>query len=619
MSLISKIREHSKLLVGILVTTMLGFAAQELIFYFVRRKDMKQQEVPVIAEVGHEKIFLQQYTEELEKIKYNLQAQYGAEFAELLASFYGDKILNNLIDEIIYSRVQDYGFGVGPNEMVDLIQGNHVHEEIQRYFKDPKTGEFNREKLMERLQEIAQNPEQQRGWSYFEQSIGRARVKEKVQKLFDELAYLNTLDLKWEWDVAKTRVDLKYLFLPYDAVNDEDVKIEDSDLKKYYKKYGKHFRNKEEENLIHYMVFNYEQSPEDSNEEETALNDLSENLKGAEDPESFAETNTDGQAKNVLMKFTADNIPDEVKDMKVGEVKVVRGKNLQEKNKIYRYIGKKVEVEKKDEKGKKGKKHEEKPKENFEFVVIEQNRILSDEAKNKTLELARSVQKNCVNIRQFDDFAKEKNLDLKTATIKAGDKMIGNLHKVRDFIHWVFFYDGNKCREASEPFATDKGYIVGFVEKCNKKGVKPFDEVKEEIHKRVLQRKKHRLLKEKIAGMSLDEIVQNFPTSKTGEAKDLEVKEQNLGGKNVKYAIFRTLGLEKGESSQLLADEKGCWIFSVLDKRCEPLLNEEGKRTEEFLKFCEEKRKKFVEDCRPINEKAFYKDENVKIFKNEVL
>ena len=87
----------------------------------------------------------------------------------------------------------------------------------------------------------------------------------------------------------------------------------------------------------------------------------------------------------------------------------------------------------------------------------------------------------------------------------------------------------------------------------------------------------------------------------------------------VKYALFKTLMMEKGESSKLIKDENGAFIFSLQEKRCEPILDENGKRTPEFVKFSEEVRKKFLDDYKPINEKAFYADEDVKIFKDEVL
>lgn len=600
MSLVSKMRNHSKLLVGILVVTMFGFAAESFICYLMQRNEMKNREEKIIAQVGKTPIPLQKYTNEVERVKYGFQAQYGFPMPDFFMSFYQDKILNDLIDDIIYEKVQDYGFRIGPNEMVDLIQGEHVHEEIKHYFRNPKTGEFDKEKLLNRMMEISQNPEQQAGWNQFEKSIAKLRIKEKVQNLFNAMAYLNTLDLKWEWDVAKTKVDVKYLFFPYDVIKDEEVNIKEEQLKKYYKKYKKHFENKEEKNFVHYVVFKFEQSEDDLKEEDLSLGQLLENFKNSNDPINFAESNTDGDSKHVLVKYKEEKeIPDEIKNMKVNEFKIVKPKKILEKNKIYKYLGK---------------------KEKFEFIVLEQDKVFSDETKNDILNIAKET-KVCKNIEQFDKFATDHNLKLKKTEVKSGDQFIGEFSKVRDFIHWIFFQKGNTCKNISKPFEVDKGLMVGFVEKSTKKGAKPFEEVREEILKKVLMKEKYKLLKEKISSLNTNDLSTSFDGQViSGEVSNVNCMEQKLNDKVfVKYALFKTLGMEKGETSNLVDDEKGCFIFSLLDKKTEPILDEKGGRTDEFIKFSDEVKKNFLEEYKQINEKAFHSAENVKIFKDEVL
>lgn len=626
MSLISKIRDHSKLLVGILVVTMLGFAAEEFIFYLAKKDQAKSQEEQIVAQVGREKIPLNKFLYEVDRIKYNFQAHYKFPMPDFFVKIYENNILDDLIDEIIYEKVQNYGFKVGQDEMIDLIQGEHIHKEIKDYFKDPKTGEFSKEKLLERMTEIAQNPEQQAGWNNFERSIAKLRLKEKVQNLLNSAAYLNTLDLKWEWDVEKTKVDVKYLFFPYEIIKDEDVTINEEKLKNYYNKYQKHFENKEEVNSIHYVVFDFKQSDADKQEEEHALSEVFQNFKDAEDPVSFAESNTDGKSHDVLKKYNNEkDIPDELKNMKVGDTMIVKSHDVFERNKIYKFLSKKVK-ETKDSKVKgkntKEKDVKEKAKESFEYeyVVLEQDKVFSGETKNAILNSTKEIKK-CKTIEQFDKFAEDHGLTLKKVDVKVTDTSIDEVSKVRDFIHWVFFHGGNSCKDVSDAFETDKGFLVGFVEKCKKKGPKPFDEVRDIILKKVLLKEKYRILKEKVGTMKLEELSGSFDGQViSGEAKDLECKEQNLNDKVfVKYALFKTLNMEKGETSRLLKDENGCFIISLLDKKCTPILDADGKRTPEFLAFSEEKRKTFVDDCKKIDEKAFRADVDVKIFKDEVL
>ncbi|MDR2402377.1 MAG: hypothetical protein LBD32_02875, partial [Cytophagales bacterium] len=349
-------------------------------------------------------------------------------------------------------------------------------------------------------------------------------------------------------------------------------------------------------------VFEYKQSESDKQEEKNSLNELLENFKNSDDPISFAESNTDSNGKDVLLKYKEEKeIPEDLKKMKVGEFKVVVPENLSEKNKISKYLGKKG-------------------KENFEYVVLEQDKVLSDKTKNEILNVAKTA-KACKNIEQLDKFAQEHDLKLRQADVKVGDQTVNEFSKVRDFIHWIFFKGGNSCKDVSDPFEIDKGLIVGLVGKSKKKGTKPFDEVREEIFKKVLLKRKYKILKQRISAIEVDDLRKSFAGQViSGEANDLVCKEQKLNDKvGVKYALFKTLGMEKGESSKLVEDENGGFIFYLQDKRCEPILDENGKRTEAFLKFSEEINKKFLDDYKDINEKAFYAAENVEIFKNEVL
>ena len=69
------------------------------------------------------------------------------------------------------------------------------------------------------------------------------------------------------------------------------------------------------------------------------LNELLKNFKDSEDPINFAESNTDGQSQDVLKKYDDEkDIPEELRNMKLGEVKLVKANNVFEKNKIYKLI-----------------------------------------------------------------------------------------------------------------------------------------------------------------------------------------------------------------------------------------------------------------------------------------
>lgn len=188
MAVIGKIRKHSGLIVIVVGIALAAFVLGD----FVKSGPSRSNNV---GEVNGEEITYQEFSNELEqniqiekqnKQKENLTAQeeYGIRHRTWEQMVY-DIIMNEEFDKI--------GLDVSPEELFELVQGQNPHRFILQYFTDPNTGQYNRQQVLQYLQNLDQmGPEAMNQWINFEKAIKQDRLQEKYSTLITKGYYLPT-------------------------------------------------------------------------------------------------------------------------------------------------------------------------------------------------------------------------------------------------------------------------------------------------------------------------------------------------------------------------------------------------------------------------------------------
>jgi peptidyl-prolyl cis-trans isomerase D len=178
MALINTVRKHSGLLVGI---TAIG-----LILFLIGGDVVRLGSVlsgkhkTDVGEVAGQKITLQAYQAQVKKLRRLLLD--STDEQEVLAR---DRAWQQLTTQIIYQKECDaLGLMVSEDELVDMVQGEHIHPELQIAFKNPETKQFDKQQLTDYLKKLAQMPDtQQSQWQQFESEMATLRQREKFIQL----------------------------------------------------------------------------------------------------------------------------------------------------------------------------------------------------------------------------------------------------------------------------------------------------------------------------------------------------------------------------------------------------------------------------------------------------
>lgn len=307
MALISKIREKTALVVGAVAVGLILFIVGGDLMG--PNSSMFGGPDTTVGEIAGEEIDYQEYQQAIEEVRYNYIANTGRNPSEREMNAIRQQAWDKLIAETAFAEEFDeLGVTVTESELVDMVQGNNITPEIQQAFTNPETGEFNRDRVVNYLQNLPQMPQQQQvAWQLFESNLNAGRLRLKFDNLMLLSDYVTTEEAKRRHQQENAVAEVKYLYVPFYAVSDSAVSVTDDQLRKYISNHKEEFQV-EEGRTIRYVTFPLTPSAQDSAYFQEEMNQLKENFADANNDSTFAALNTDG-TENAYRTYTAGELP----------------------------------------------------------------------------------------------------------------------------------------------------------------------------------------------------------------------------------------------------------------------------------------------------------------------
>ncbi len=293
MALITKIREKS----GVAVTII----AVSLIFFIVGGDllgpgSMFGGSSQTIGEIAGKEIDYRDYSSRVDMIRKNYEAQTGrgageAEMTQIREQAWSQYIIDYAFD----GQYDQLGLQVSDEELVDMVQGDHISPAIQQAFTDPTTGVFNKNGVVEYLRNLKSlAPEQQHSWSVFEASLRSDRLRQKYENLLTASNYVTKAEAQREYRANAAKATVDFLYVPYYSVPDSTVKVTDDQLNAYLKAHKNQYQGMDTR-TIQYVSFPILPSQEDSTHLYDEIKDLAKQLATASNDSSFVKMHSDIQ------------------------------------------------------------------------------------------------------------------------------------------------------------------------------------------------------------------------------------------------------------------------------------------------------------------------------------
>ena len=229
MALISKIRKNSWLMIILVGLGLGGFIIMDMVSG--QQSIFGSQRMTTLGEVNGRKIDMGEFNR-AESILYNNSGSDIYTRRKQLWDFMVEK-------EMIFNEAEDLGLAVSKEELVDLEFGINPHPIIQERFRNPNTGQLNREQLMQFKAQIengqlAQDPNLGPFWAYQEQEIIKERIQEKFVTMVTQGVYIPTWMAEMNFVDQNQKVDFAFVKIPFDEVDNSEVEISEDDLQKLF-------------------------------------------------------------------------------------------------------------------------------------------------------------------------------------------------------------------------------------------------------------------------------------------------------------------------------------------------------------------------------------------------
>ncbi|PWJ59371.1 peptidyl-prolyl cis-trans isomerase D [Dyadobacter jejuensis] len=310
MALINKIREKS----GVAVTVI----AISLILFMVGGDLMGPNSFLTggnnqsVGEIAGKEIDIKDFQNRVDGYRQNYEAQSGRSLGENELASLRDQAWNQFIVDIAYKKeFDDLGLTVTDQELVDMVQGNHLSPSIQQAFSDPTTGQFDKSAVINYLKNLKTLPiEQQRSWANFENNLKEERIRAKYENLLRLSTYTPKAQAEREYMAQNTKATINYLYVPYFSVVDTTIKVTDAQLESYLSEHRDEYKGSDTRS-IEYVTFPVQPAKDDSASLYQEIKDLARGLATAENDSAFATMNSD---INLPINMSMANMSDQLKE-----------------------------------------------------------------------------------------------------------------------------------------------------------------------------------------------------------------------------------------------------------------------------------------------------------------
>jgi peptidyl-prolyl cis-trans isomerase D len=250
-----------------------------------------------IGEIGGRDISLEEFQSAVQERENNYVLMFGRQPGERELTTLRQQAWDLLIARnAITPEFDKVGVEVTADEEWDMVQGRNADEGIKSSFVD-SAGNFDRNRLIQYLQEVDKLPltsEQRIRWELYRRELAPARERIKYENLLLKTNYVTQAESEQRYHMDNDVAEIKYLYVPYDALRDTTVKVTDADLKAYYEKNKDRFRTEELRSLS-YIAIPLTPSATDSAEVRDQAAALAAQLSTSTEDSTFAAINNEGE------------------------------------------------------------------------------------------------------------------------------------------------------------------------------------------------------------------------------------------------------------------------------------------------------------------------------------
>jgi peptidyl-prolyl cis-trans isomerase D len=293
MAALGKIRKRGVALVIIIGLGLFAFIAEEAFRSCEATKNQQRQQ---IGEVLGNKINVQEFQALVDEYQEVLKMSNGIDnFTEEQLNSLKDEVWNSYVNEqIIKSECEKVGLTVTDEELQNIMKEGTNPMLMRSPFVNQQTGRFDVTMLTKFLADYkknATNPQLAESyqkiysfWQFIEKQLRQQTLAQKYQNLISNGLLSNPVSAKMAFEGQNQESDIELASIAYSSINDNDVKIDEKDLKAKYDEQKEMYKQTVETRDIKYVNFQVEASAADRKALMQTMEDASAKLQSGANP-----------------------------------------------------------------------------------------------------------------------------------------------------------------------------------------------------------------------------------------------------------------------------------------------------------------------------------------------
>ena len=259
---------------------------------------MKQPRTSSVSryEVLGNKINVQEFQALVDDYQEVLKMTQGVEnFTEEQLNSIKDEVWNEYVNEqIIAHETELLGLTVTDEELQNIMKEGTNPMLLRSPFVNQETGRFDATMLTKFLadykrslknSQLAESYEKvYKYWQFIEKQLRQQTLAQKYQALLANCLISNPISAKMAFEGQNQESDIQLASMPYSSINDNDVKVDDADLKSKYEAEKEMFKQTVETRDIKYVSFQVVASAADRKALMTTMVDASQKLQSGANP-----------------------------------------------------------------------------------------------------------------------------------------------------------------------------------------------------------------------------------------------------------------------------------------------------------------------------------------------
>lgn len=294
MAALGSIRKRGVTLIIIIGLGLFAFIAEEMFRSCEATSNERRQQV---GEVLGEKISVQDFQSLVDEYQEVIKITQGRDnFTDEELNSLKDQVWNQYVSNtIIQKEAEELGLTVTDEELQNILREGTNPMLAQTPFVNQQTGRFDASMLTKFLAEYkklngAENPQMAEQyqriytyWQFIEKTLRQQTLAMKYQSLMANCLLTNPASVQKAIDGQNIESSILLASAPYASVNDNEVKVEDSDLKSKYDEQKARFEQYVESRDIKYVDFQVLPSKADRDALMGRMKEAANGLQNGED------------------------------------------------------------------------------------------------------------------------------------------------------------------------------------------------------------------------------------------------------------------------------------------------------------------------------------------------